>query len=191
MKNTICLIIALVILSCNKPDEWITSTIEAGEHRSKSTKAIPAKAKQALEVVFDGSNITDTTYNAISKIKGVSDGINHMKHSARIGYRYLAEQMIIGIYSFPHIDGQFYFNPDMEVRSPVLLGTVEIGRPVSIGWWVTKDEYRFYCQDAKHVYKRSKGNRLGVSYPLNFYFGGRDPAPHRMQIRYRIVQPWF
>lgn len=175
------LLVLLTLLSCSEDkNEWITATIKEGEHTSTiDRRNIPAKRECCIEMLFDESNRTDTTYNAISKVYGVSDGYNHMKHSVRIGYRYFAERGDIAIYAFSHIDDS------MTTHSSNILGYCDIGEISYACYKITNDKYIYKYKEGHIEHDRGRNSRAWIMYTLKPYFGGGWPAPHEMKVRYR------
>lgn len=182
MKQLIYLLFALITLaSCSKQQFWIKATVPEGKNHSSLNSLFTSENKMATEVMFDESNITDTTMNFISKVVGRSDGLRHMEHSARIGYRYNAETGVIDLFGFSHVDGDFIFNR---------LGSLNLNEPGVVGYHIDDEYYRYYYKDARVFHERSDERKFvnNVGYTLKFYFGGNPPAPHDMNLYFRVVE---
>jgi hypothetical protein len=122
----------------------------------------------AFNFLVDDSWFYETKNAGINKIVGISNGLFHMKHSIRLGWQCINNEIVL--YAYAHVG-----NTKGHVA-------VELCR-VKEGWhtcriWIHKSYY--------HVKVGESGVRINDSYNSKIhyllypFFGGKDKAPHNI-----------
>jgi hypothetical protein len=164
------IILTLFICACNPfgvtPEAGYV--IEAGQHNS--TSKIRAKIGERVDFTFT-FDPTHFYYDElptldINKLYGLT-GLNIHKNSARFGWR--DNDGIIEVFAYWYKNG---------VRGFELLGTADMFEKNYYHVAMTGKQYRWVFKDREFIVPDTK-NVLTVarSWP---YFGGNEPAPHRM-----------
>ena len=169
-KTLLLLMITFSLSSCLKEEgEWIKMTVPAGQHETADKPRWSYKRHQEFKLRFNHTVITDTVINQINKVFGMSDGILHQQHSARVGYRWLGEY--IGLYGYYRISGEMHWNTDPLYKAQpneVMTGSLTIG----------DFKYKACINGNCFEMDRARTGFTMLSYNLYHYFGGRTPAPH-------------
>jgi len=151
--------------------------IEKGNHRAGWFFRFTRKNKISGTIKFLG----DVSYyinlqKDSNKIVGLSDGIHHHKHSARIGWRFDASRREIEIMTITYKKGIRFINhlcycKDNEEYAYEII--------INKGYYV----YRFDT-NISIVPRLSRWNCF--RYTLGVYFGGKEPAPKSIYIKLEI-----
>lgn len=154
-----------------------TYTIDAGKHRCNEEYFKPLHVRDMyFTVVFDESGIYDV-HDEIdqidtNKLWGLSDGINHMKNSARIGWNYVDGS--IRLRAFAHVNGVMKY----EEITPI-----QPGEEVHCSIRIYGRFYFFQAKDKIVQIERATKSNYVDGYQLFPYFGGNKPAPHKITIK--------
>jgi hypothetical protein len=183
-----CLIIlgwlVLIITSCQKEKSasaplGITYTIEAGQHFSDNSTYKPVNGVSALNFIarFDSSAIYTTSdpsnQSDINKLYGFSDNNqHHHAYSARIGWRWLNNRL--------ELLGYVYNDSIMSYQS---IGNFQLLKDLDCSIRVQNNQYVFSVDGLTTTLPRTSSGTTATGYQLYPYFGGTEPAPHKIIIK--------
>jgi len=151
--------------------------IEAGAHYSNQNALRSTELdEQRFTVRFDSSAIYSTSNPGnqfdINKLWGFSDNNGqHHQFSARFGWRW--SQGALRLFGYVYNNGQLTFKE---------LGTVAIGAEHACAIRVAQRQYYFTLNGRTDSIRRTATTPRGKGYQLYPYFGGNEPAPHRVTI---------
>lgn len=160
-----------------------TFKIESGEHRSLTRYEAFTGAGIYITTIFDESAIytlKETSDQAdINKLIGFSDCFrSHKKASARIGWRWLDNELQILAYTYR--SGERYYE---------LMGSVPINREINLGIEIENEQYIFSGDGLQTVtLERTSPCAVGDNYWLWPYFGGNQTAPTEILIKLKREQ---
>ena len=175
------LIPLLLMVSCVKKDSndfWIFK-IKEGKHRSTNKVKTINRDNIHFELLLTESckyeALNPMNQWDVNKIFCFSDGGGHKRNSARIGWRFVNNE--IQLMGYTHYNGDFYFkkicvvNPDVyyDCRINCLHDRYEF---IVHSDTVYMDRYLIYS------------NRRYLLWP---YFGGDEVAPHDVTIRVKLL----
>jgi len=147
-------------------------------HASGAHMKVTYTGHKRFDITFDKS-AAYTTRNPqnqgdINKLFGFSDcGSQHQVNSARFGWRWYKNNLEIHAYTYQN-----------KVRSAVYIGNVVIGKASRFELRVDKASYVFIL-DGKRVILPRACSGIPAGYLLYPYFGGDEPAPHDIHIKFR------
>ncbi|WP_290798183.1 hypothetical protein [Flavihumibacter sp. UBA7668] len=154
-----------------------TYTIQAGQHYATENPIQELNGTElAFAVRFDSSCRYETknpeNQDDINKLMGFSDnGFQHHENSARVGWRWKNRK--IELFAYCYAGGQ---------RSFSLLGKTSIGDTLQLAIKLSPAGYEFQLNGVSTFMKRSATGSTIRGYLLYPYFGGDEPAPHRMRM---------
>ncbi|MES2892194.1 MAG: hypothetical protein V4725_09290 [Bacteroidota bacterium] len=156
---------------------FITYTIEKNDHYSDRTNFQAfGKGELNFNVIFDSSAIYQTTSSInqsdINKLFGFSEGDDHQKNSARIGWGW--NKNALRLYAYSYANG---------VRKFKEISTVQIGKEISCKILVSGNQYQFEAAGTTVTLDRFIQGAVVPGYMLYPYFGGDETAPHKITIR--------
>jgi hypothetical protein len=175
-------LLALVVLvkllsSCTKiKKEYTTFTIKEGKHRSIYALHYSRDTMFGWNIKFDSSAIYKTVDSLnqldINKLIGWSDcSTSHMENSIRFGWRWLNDSL--EIHWFKHERGEFSFD---------LIKRVSICEEHYYEMIISTWDYKLSV-DGTYVHVPKNCPDDYRRYQLYPYFGGDEPAPHKIQIK--------
>lgn len=155
---------------------FITYNILQGQHYSdKSSIRIFNGTEMNFRVRFDSSAIYKTmdpvNQYDINKLFGFSDGDNHHKNSARIGWGW--NKNVLRLYAYVYSD---------SLRLMKEISPVAIGREIWCSILVSRGEYLFTVDETRVALHRAVETPAAAGYWLYPYFGGDEVAPHNISI---------
>lgn len=151
---------------------YLRYTILKGQHFSgHSTFKIFNKNKMAFKVKFDSSAIyqtldVDNQYD-VNKLYGFSEGNDHHKNSARIGWAWNLNAL--RLYAYVYVNGE---------RKIKEITNVAIGPEIVCEILILKSEYSFTINKTTVAVVRFISGPAIAGYCLYPYFGGNETAPH-------------
>ncbi|WP_345257959.1 hypothetical protein [Flaviaesturariibacter amylovorans] len=158
-------------------DAALEYLIEAGAHSANQNAFRSVSlTEQKFTVRFDSSAIY-TTRSAenqydINKLWGFSDnGGNHHQFSARFGWRW--SDGALRLFGYVYNGGRV---------SSAELGAIAIGADHSCSIRTTARHYVFSVNGRADSLPRTAATARAEGYQLYPYFGGDEPAPHRVRI---------
>ncbi len=187
MKILIVAALMLFLLSCKKENPgilveknvtpslvntYLRYTILKGQHFSdKSIFKNFSNDKMTFKVKFDSSAIyqtvdPDNQYD-VNKLYGFSEGNDHHKNSARVGWAW--NRNALRLYAYVYGNG---------VRKIKEITTVAIGLEIDCAISISESEYSFTINKIIVAVDRSIGGPAITGYYLYPYFGGDETAPH-------------
>lgn len=174
-------ILLIVLSSCVKKDSsefWIFK-IKEGKHRSTNKVKTINRDNVHFELLLTNSceyeTIDPVNQWDVNKIFGFSDGGGHQKNSARIGWRYVNNELQLMAYT--HYNEDFYFKKICVVNTGVYYDCKINCLP---------DQYEFIV-DGDTVYMDRYWIYSNRRYLLWPYFGGDEVAPHDIEIRVKLL----
>ena len=180
MKNFILLFL-IIFYSCTKKDLndfWIYK-IKEGKHKSTSKVKTTKKDNVHFEILLTESckyqTLNPVNQWDVNKIFGFSDGGGHKNNSARVGWRYVENELKLMAYT--RYNGDFYFE-NIRVVEPGVYYECRIN--------CLPDKYEFIVHhdtvymDRYWIYS----NRRYFLWP---YFGGDEVAPHDITIKVKLL----
>ena len=157
-----------------------TYSIQQGKHRAWPFRfgIYLFKKKVRYRVAFDQSckyELPGNDQQDINKLFGIGYFPSHHKESARFGWVYNPDINRIELYAYCYVNGK---------RISDLITTVPLHQSFVLQLNIASDKYSFT------VYKESfevqtiiqHNNKRKWSFPLGVYFGGNQPAPHKITI---------
>jgi hypothetical protein len=172
MIKAILLTSLLIFTGC----KYKTYTIEKGKHYAKGLNfAVTTQKELPLMARFDSSAIYQTkdprNQGDINKLIGFSDCLeHHHKNSARLGWRWLNDELQILAYTYKNGE---------RIRKEIKSIPLNTKVPMSIK--VEGTQYRFQVEDEVVYMDRGCNGRV-KGYLLYPYFGGDETAPHKIEI---------
>jgi len=171
----------LLITSCVKKDSdrfWIFKIPKGKHHSTNKIKTINRDCID-FELLLTSSckyqTINPVNQWDVNKIFGFSDGDGHQRNSARIGWRWVDNE--IQLMAYTHYNGDFYFKK-ICVAEPGTYYSCRINcLPSSYQFIVEQDTV---LMDRYWIYNN-------LRYLLWPYFGGDETAPHPIEIRVKLL----
>ncbi len=153
----------------------ILHTIHTGAH--KSDQRVPTLVSgDGVKFNFNFQEVCKPVDSAIQKLYGLSDGLNHMKNSARFGF-VVKQDSSIDIFPFWHSDGNFHQQ---------WMGTVHLYEWHYATVEIEKEFYEFQLDDKVIRFPRLRNHMGPFDYRLfPFYDDGNGhgaPGPVRIMI---------
>ena len=170
-------VVLVKLPSCKKiTDNYKTFTIREGKHRSTSALNYSKDTVFGWDIEFDSSDIYKTVDSLnqldINKLIGWSDcSTSHMENSIRFGWRWLNDSL--EIHWFKHERGEFSFD---------LIKRVSICEEHYYEMIISTWDYKLSV-DGTYVHVPKNCPDDYRRYQLYPYFGGDEPAPHKIQIK--------
>ena len=159
-------------------DGYLEYMIEAGEHYTDGNayKTISNKKELHFSAWFDSSCIytsaNPTNQGDINKLYGFGDcGADHQVSSARFGWNWNGSA--IDIYAYCYSD---------SVRQSKLMGSLRPKEKADMSIVASTKKYIFRFKDKFETMERTCSAEQIEGYQLYPYFGGDEPAPHKMKI---------
>ena len=180
MKKFILLFL-IIFSSCTKKDInnfWIFK-IKEGKHRSTTKVKTTKKDNVHFEILLTESckyqTLNFDNQWDVNKIFGFSDGDGHKNNSARIGWRYVKNELKLMAYT--RYNGDFYFK-NICVVEPGVYYECRIN--------CLPDKYEFIVHNDTVYMDRYwiYSNRRYFLWP---YFGGDEVAPHDITIKVKLL----
>jgi len=160
-------------------------TIREGAHEcdQRSIKSVSGTS-MIFTAKFDSTAIYPaviTDYNHaydVNKLWGFSEGLNNQYNSARIGWRWLNDQL--QLFAYVYVNGTLLRDPFSY--DPPFIKSVAIGANVNCSITVSGNTYIFTVDSV--VVKTARGSSAGKysGYQQYPYFGGSLTAPHLITI---------
>jgi hypothetical protein len=160
-------------------------TIQQGAHEcdQRSIKSVSGTSMNFI-AKFDSTAIYPeviTDYNHaydVNKLWGFSEGLSNQYNSARIGWRWLNNQL--QLFAYVYVNGTLLRDP--VSYDPPFIKTVTIGSEVNCSIAVSGSNYTFTVDGI--VVKTPRGTSASRfnGYQQYPYFGGTLTAPHRINI---------
>ena len=208
MKPYVFLAICLLCLSCYKqknnatkeellqssstkkispptPTGFTKYTIRQGAHEcdQRSIKSVSGTAMNFV-AKFDSTAIYPaviTDYNHaydVNKLWGFSEGLNNQYNSARIGWRWLDNQL--QLFAYVYINGTLLRDP--VSYDPPFIKSVAIGTEVNCSIAISTNSYVFTVDGVVVTTARGTNVSKFSGYQQYPYFGGTLTAPHLITI---------
>ena len=177
MVSLLALVALVKLPSCKKiTDKYKTFTIREGKHRSTNALNYSKDTVFGWDIEFDSSAIYKTVDSLnqldINKLIGWSDcSTSHMENSIRFGWRWLNDSL--EIHWFKHEHGKFSFD---------LIKRVSICEEHYYEMTITTWDYKLSV-DGTYVHIPKNCPDRYRRYQLYPYFGGDEPAPHKITIK--------
>lgn len=202
MKNLILFLFLLSSISCSKqidsnhpvtavdqsvqrvgpqPTTFTKYTIQQGAHycdqntvkkvSGSSMNFIAKFDNTAIYILSDPNEATD-----INKLYGFSEGFDNHYNSARIGWRYLNEQL--ELFAYVYVNGTLLRDP--VTYDPPFIKTVDINQEINCSIAVSGNSYIFKVDGIEVKTQRGPSTMKFNGYQQYPYFGGTLPAPHLM-----------
>ena len=183
----------VLILSCSKKENLGTEIphppipqgfkeyfIAKGNHYSDQSGQVTLNSPRIkCQIIFDSSAIyqnSDVNNQLdVNKLIGFSDcGAGHQENSARLGWNWNGEKVVIYAYAYSGLQRIIY---------PI--DSVKIGQIFSCSVEAIEGFYHFSVEGSKYSIPRYCSGYSGASYKLFPYFGGDEAAPHDIRILIR------
>jgi hypothetical protein len=174
----------------NRPPKPSTSdfkryTIQQGAHEcdQRSIKSVSGTSMN-FTVKFDSTAIYPaviTDYNHaydVNKLWGFSEGLNNQYNSARIGWRWLNNQL--ELFAYVYVKGTLLRDP--VSYDPPFIKTVAIGSEINCSITVSGSNYIFTVDGNVVKTVRGSSSTRYSGYQQYPYFGGTLTAPHLINI---------
>jgi len=188
---TILIAFALLLSSCKKSldrevhgtapvlvDGYQEYIIETGEHYTSSNaiKSVSNKKELHFMAWLDSSCIylsaSPTNQGDINKLYGFGDcGEDHQASSARFGWNWNGTTFDIYAYCYAN-----------SIREWKLMGSLRPKEKAEMWIIVSPKKYVFRFKDRIETMERTCSTEQVEGYQLYPYFGGDEPAPHKMRI---------
>jgi hypothetical protein len=164
---------------------FIKYTIQEGNHEcdQRTIKSVSGTS-MSFTVKFDSTAIYPaviTDYNHaydINKLYGFSEGLNNQYNSARIGWRWLNDQL--QLFAYVYVNGTLLRDPISY--DPAFIKTVQIGAEVNCSIAVSGNTYIFTVDGVVVTTPRGTSATKYQGYQQYPYFGGTLTAPHLINI---------
>lgn len=169
-----------IILTHGQPEagSYYKYIIEKGSHTANYNIYTPSEYSELRFIVkFDSTAIYETTdplnqYD-VNKLYGFSDNnAHHHTSSARFGWSWSEGSLRLYAYVY-----------DQAVLAIQELGIVQIGAEITCSIVISATSYVFSAGDKSIQVPRTSSTPTAIGYKLFPYFGGDEPAPHRITIR--------
>ena len=176
------------VVYCGQAAQGQTFVIRQGEHYSKPNitrvfsgqkLSFTARFNESARYTFTGDAASDQ--DAVNKLYGFSDcRRHHMKASARFGWFW--QNGALNINAFVHVETGFITVP---------MGTMKLNKnyDFSIELSPSLDSYIFKFDGHEIEIERQCQQQRAIGYHLQPYFGGRQVAPHDIQIKVTAGNP--
>lgn len=155
-------------------------TIRKGKHRAWPFRfgLYLSKKKIRFRVVFDMSckyQLPGEDQGDINKLFGIGYFPDHHKESARFGWRYNEDINKIELFAYCYVNGK---------RITELITTVPFHQSHVLEIEITDHLYYFnvYKDSFKATFVTTHNHTRKWGFPLGVYFGGNQPAPHKITI---------
>jgi hypothetical protein len=166
-----------------KTASWQHYTIQEGAHYcdQSSTKSVSGTS-MSFKARFDSTCIYPaiiTDYNHaydVNKLYGFSEGINNQYNSARIGWRWLNDEL--QLFAYVYVNGTLL--RDAISYDPPFIKTVSIGQDISCNISLSGNNYIFTVDGVIVSTARGVNSFKYSGYQQYPYFGGTLAAPHLM-----------
>jgi hypothetical protein len=151
--------------------------IESGEHFTAGNVYKHINKKELHFMAWLDSSCIYLSTNPsnqadINKLYGFADcGADHQQSSARFGWNW--NGTAFDIYAYCYTDG---------VRQSKLMGSMRPKEKASLSISVSPKKYLFKFNGKLETMERSCSTEQIEGYQLYPYFGGDEPAPHKMRI---------
>lgn len=160
-------------------------TIQQGAHEcdQRSIKSVSGTSMN-FTVKFDSTAIYPaviTDYNHaydVNKLWGFSEGLNNQYNSARIGWRWLNNQL--ELFAYVYVKGTLLRDP--VSYDPPFIKTVAIGSEINCSIAVSGSNYIFTVDGNVVKTVRGSSSTKYSGYQQYPYFGGTLTAPHLINI---------
>lgn len=175
------ILLILILTTCvkkNADDFWVFK-IKEGKHRSTTKVKTINRDNIHFELVLTESCKYETLNPVnqwdVNKIFGFSDGGGHMENSARIGWRWVNNE--IQLMAYTHYNGDFNFKK-------ICVANTGVHYECRINCLIDKYEFIVHndttYMDRYWIYS----NRRYLLWP---YFGGDEVAPHDITIKVKLL----
>lgn len=172
MKHII-FILLLLSTSCTKVDDGVMQfTIKKGNHYCTHDVYRPCCSRIDFEFFVDDTWYYTARQAGINKVVGISDGTNHRKHSARLGWICVNGKLIS--YAYCYNGGAHVAKELTELTTGWHTGSVAI---YSEYYEVSVDGF------SDTVSRKCAYNERHLLWP---YFGGHDTAPHDINVQIKL-----
>lgn len=164
-------------------DTFVLYTIEQGLHYSDQAPNIAVNyTEQKFLVQFDSSAIYTTidpnNQGDINKLYGFADNSKlHFEFSARFGWRWFNNRLELLAYVYNN-----------GIQTNRLIGAVPLGVPNQCSIKVSGSNYVFTLNGTTVTMNRSSTTPKGSGYKLYPFFGGDEPAPHKITIKIKELK---
>lgn len=156
-------------------------TIKKGKHRAcpPMIGLFYDKKVMSRRVTFDRScayTLPGEDQEDINKLFGIGYFPSHHTDSARFGWRYNPSTDKIEILAYCYVNSERLIYP---------LASFDFNKEYTLELQINDDTYSFYVQTnfAKFGFAIPKTHKKVFGFPLGLYFGGNNPAPHKMKIK--------
>lgn len=176
--------------AANKPPKPVTTTftkytIQQGAHEcdQRSLKSVSGTSMN-FTVKFDSTAIYPaviTDYNHaydVNKLWGFSEGLSNQYNSARIGWRWLNDQL--QLFAYVYVNGTLLRDP--VSYDPPFIKAVSIGSEIICSIAITGSNYIFTVDGVVVKTPRGTSATKYTGYQQYPYFGGTLTAPHLVNI---------
>jgi hypothetical protein len=163
--------------------------IKKGKHYSNKRFPVPLIGRESVHcrVTFDNTaryNLQGPDQYDINKLFGFSEGFNHHKHSARIGWNWNPQLQRIQLSAYCYVNGK---------RQVAMIGNIHPGQTIEARISALPGRYTFFVfadsfqegVETAEIPRTKKGRIFG--FRLNPYFGGNQPAPHDIAIELKYL----
>lgn len=112
----------------------------------------------------------------VNKLFGIGYFPGHQVNSARFGWYYDAKKFHLSLCCYCYLNGE---------RISSVIGAASIGKAYDFSLKIKDGQYQFMVKET-HTgtvvasESISTGHHKKWAYPLGLYFGGNNPAPHKM-----------
>ena len=160
--------------------EWVDPfelfTIKKGDHYSTYKTELLQNHVLSFEAKFDNTvdyqTKTEENQYDINKLFGFSDcNSHHQQHSARFGWRWVADS--VEIFAYSYVNGE---------RISELLGRTAPFQADRYQLMLTDSAYVYQFNEKEYSIPRTRSCDQGVYYLLFPYFGGDETAPQDINI---------
>jgi hypothetical protein len=167
------------------PSTFKKYTIQAGAHYcDQNTLSRVSGTSMVFVAKFDSTAIYPaviTDYNHaydVNKLWGFSEGLNNQYNSARIGWRWLNDEL--QLFAYVYVNGTLLRDPISY--DPPYIKTVQIGSEINCSIAISGASYIFTVDGV--VVKTARGTTSSKysGYQQYPYFGGSLAAPHLITI---------
>ena len=160
-------------------------TIQQGAHEcdQRSIKSVSGTAMNFI-VKFDSTAIYPaviTDYNHaydVNKLWGFSEGFSNQYNSARIGWRWLNDQL--QLFAYVYVNGTLLRDP--VSYDPPFIKSVAIGPEINCSIAISGNTYKFTVDGTVVTTARATNAIKYSGYQQYPYFGGTLTAPHLINI---------
>ena len=167
------------------PTTFIKYTIRQGAHEcdQRSIKSVSGTSMNFI-VKFDSTAIYPaviTDYNHaydVNKLWGFSEGLNNQYNSARIGWRWLDDQL--QLFAYVYVNGKLLRDP--VSYDPPFIKSVAIGPEIKCSIAISGNTYKFTVDETVVTTTRGTNTMKYSGYQQYPYFGGNLTAPHLINI---------